>query len=105
MRVKKYKGSVFGAVLNAAEKKAMNMEIQRQLVEYERKHTIELEAIVLWVLHEQLGFGEKRLRRFHDSFTPEVEALLKRSEMDDSDEAWLCTRKLKDIGVDIEKWG
>ena len=57
MRVKKYKGSVFGAGLTAAEKKAMNMEIQRQLVEYERKHTIELEAIVLWVLHEQLGFG------------------------------------------------
>lgn len=104
MRVKKYKGSVFGADLTAAEKKAMNMEIQRQLVEYERKHTIELEAIILWVLHEQLGFGEKRLRRFHDGFTPEVEALLKRYEMDDSDDAWLCTRKLKDMGIDIETW-
>ena len=104
MRVKKYKGKVFGADLTAAEKKAMDIEIKRQLAEYERNHAIELEAIILWVLHEQLGFGEKRLRRFHDGFAPEIDALLKRYEMDDSDTVWLCTHKLKEYGLDIEQW-
>ena len=104
MRVKKYKGNVFGADLTAAEKKAMDIEIKRQLAEYERNHAIELEAIILWVLHEQLGFGEKRLRRFHDGFAPEIDALLKRYEMDDADETWLCMKKLKDVGIDITKW-
>ncbi len=36
---------VFGAVMSAAEKKAMDMEIQRQsLAEYDRKHIREIDA-------------------------------------------------------------
>lgn len=61
MRVKKAGGKVFGADLTAAERKAMNLEIQRQLAEYDRKHANELDI-------------------------------------------WLCTYKLKEIGVDIESW-
>lgn len=39
MRVKKAGGKVFGAVLSAAEKKAMDIEINRQIVEADgRKH-------------------------------------------------------------------
>lgn len=34
--------------LTAAEKRAMNLEIQRQLAEYDSKHNIELDAIILW---------------------------------------------------------
>lgn len=37
MQIKKAGGKIFGASLTAAEQKAMNMEIQRQLVEYDRK--------------------------------------------------------------------
>ena len=33
MRIKKFGGKVFGADLSANERKAMNMEIQRQLAE------------------------------------------------------------------------
>ncbi len=36
MRVKSYRGKVFGAELTAAEKKAMNIEINRQLVERDK---------------------------------------------------------------------
>lgn len=54
MKVKKAGKRVFGAVMSAAEKKAMNMEIQRQLAEYDRKHIREIDALVLWELREQL---------------------------------------------------
>lgn len=37
MQVKKAGGKVYGAVLTAAEKKAMDLEIQRELAEYDRK--------------------------------------------------------------------
>ena len=53
MKVKKAGKRVFGAVMSAAEKKAM--EIQRQLAEYDRKHIREIDALVLWELREQLG--------------------------------------------------
>lgn len=54
MKVKKAGKRVFGAVMSAAEKKAMDMEIQRQLAEYDRKHIREIDALVLWELREQL---------------------------------------------------
>jgi hypothetical protein len=53
MKVKKAGKRVFGAVMSAAEKKAMDMEIQRQLAEYDRKHIREIDALVLWELRQQ----------------------------------------------------
>lgn len=52
----------------------------------------------------QYGFGEKRLRRFYDRFRAEYFDLIKRYEMDEGDNIWLNTYKLKEIGVDIESW-
>lgn len=34
----------------------------------------------------------------------ELDALVKRYEMGDEDKAWLCSRKLKDYGIDISEW-
>lgn len=48
-----------GAAMTVAEKKAMNLEIQRQLAEYDKKHATEIDALILWVLHSEFGFGEK----------------------------------------------
>lgn len=81
MKVKKAGKRVFGAVMSAAEKKAMDMEIQRQL-----------------------GFGNKRLKKFYDNFSRGIEALISRYEMEQGDDVWLCTYKLKEIGCDLEKW-
>lgn len=90
--------------LPAPGKHAMKAEIQRQMAEYDRKNWEEIDAMVLWVLRTEFGFGEKRLRRFYDSFNSEMQSLLDRYELDDCDTPWLCTRKLKDAGIDISKW-
>lgn len=37
MQIKKAGGRVYGAILTNAEKKAMNMEIRRQLAEMDKK--------------------------------------------------------------------
>ena len=104
MRVKKACGKIYGASMSVAEKKAMNLEIQRQLAEYDQKHLMEIDALILWVLHDKFGFGPKRLKQYYDSFTACTDELMKRYEMDDGDEIWLCTHMLKRIGVDIEAW-
>lgn len=59
MRIKKAGGKVFGAVLTAAEKKAMTMEINRQIVEADRRYADDIDAMVLYTLHVHLGFGKK----------------------------------------------
>lgn len=57
MIVKKAGGKIYGAQLTAAERKAMNIEINKQIAENEHKHMMEVDALVLWELHVQLGFG------------------------------------------------
>lgn len=104
MRVKKTMGKVYGMDMTAAEKKAMSIEIQRQFADFEAKHIDELEALILWHLHEEFGFGRKRLKRFYDTFRPHISALLERYVMEDSDKVWLCTYKLKQYGIDINEW-
>ncbi len=45
MFVKKSGGKIFGAEFTAAEKKALDIEVKRQLAEYDKKHVMELDAI------------------------------------------------------------
>lgn len=104
MRVKKSCGKVFGADMTAAEKKAMRIEIERQMAEYNRRNLTEIDAIILWVLHAKCGFGAKRLKDFYNHFSATIDELINHYEMDESDRLWLCTEKLKGIGVDIEQW-
>ena len=53
MQVKKAGGKVYGAVLTAAEKKAMDLEIQRELAEYDRKHIAEIDDDI-WLCTQML---------------------------------------------------
>lgn len=104
MRVMKFGNTILGVNLTTTEKKALDLEIQRQLAEFDQKHEIEMEATVLWVLHERFGFGSKRLREFYEDFDKEIKRLLSRYEMEESDRVWLCTKKLKDLGIDLDEW-
>lgn len=104
MQVKKAGGKIFGAVLTSDEKRAMDIEIKRQLAEYNKKNEIEIDALVLWTLHKQFGFGHKRLKQFYDSFGEAVSKLVEHYELTDSDMVWICTQELKDYGIDLEQW-
>ena len=104
MRLRKSGKRPYGMDLTANERKAMDAEIKRQLAEYDKKHGLEIDALILWVLNDEFGFGPKRLRRFYDCFADSIKALIDRYELDDADGIWLCTRKLKDKGIDIEAW-
>ena len=86
---------------------AMTAEIRRQCVELNAEYELDLDALVLWTLHEQNGWGCVRLMRFYDGL------LANRKEMHDfysgdtSDkrdigiEYFAATQKLRQIGFDI----
>lgn len=105
MRVKSYKGKVFGAELTAAEKKAMDIEIHRQLVKKDREYAADFDAMILYTLMSHYGWGKKRLRQFWEAFFTEHKALQDFYEMyEPGDREWLANKKLKDIGVDVREW-
>jgi hypothetical protein len=87
----------------AKERKAMNEEINRQLIEADRKYTNDFDAMVLYTLHTHLGFGKKRLRKFWEAFKTEHDKLIEYYQMP-SEGAWLADYKLKEIGVDVAEW-
>lgn len=105
MQIKQSGGKVFGAVLTAKERKAMEIEINRQILEADRQYQDDIDAAVLWVLHQHLGFGKKRLRDFYEAFTKVHDELRAYYECADNEEAiWIIHRKLQQIGVDVVAW-
>jgi len=106
MQVKKAGGRVYGANLTAAERKAMDLEIQRQLAEYDKNHEVEMAATILWVLHDTFGWGEMRLRRFLEAYHVGLCALVDHYGMyDTGDDVGLCNHKLLEKGIDVVRWG
>jgi hypothetical protein len=105
MRVKSYKGRVFGAELTKAEKQAMDIEINRQLVERDKQYASDIDAMILYTLMSRYGWRKKRLREFWEAFNVEHKALREYYQMDDpGDNEWLAHRKLREIGVDVNQW-
>lgn len=105
MRVRSYKGKMFGAELTANERKAMDMEINRQLVERDKAYAADIDALILYTLMSKYGWKKKRLKAFWKAFITEHQALREFYLMDEpGDNEWLAHKKLQQIGVDIHQW-
>ena len=103
MQIKRSGKHIYGADLTAAEKKAMDIEISKQLAEFTRKYQIEIECLFLRELR-QYGFGATRLRRAFDDFGNDLDDLIKRYELGDEDKLWVAKETLKREGFDVEQW-
>lgn len=104
MRVLKSNGKICGANLSNAEKKALQIELDKYAAQYIRGMQEELDAIILWQLHTQLGFGKKRLKRFYDGFRQVVKELSDYYDASDEENIRLCQFKLKEYGIDLDEW-
>jgi hypothetical protein len=92
--------------MSNAEMKALNSSIREQIAENVDKLKGNIEAIVLWQLHEQFGFGVKRLEAFLEGFQPALKELNDFYGLKDVDEIeCACVHNLKTIGFDTEKLG
>lgn len=87
----------------AKQRKIMKAEINRQILKTNEQFNLDFDAMILYQLHVQLGFGKKRLRRFWDGFKVAHKELVEFYEMP-NDGAYLCRKMLERIGVDVEEW-
>lgn len=58
--------------LTNKQRKALYDEVNRQTAKNVKNLSQNLQAMVLWCLHEHLGFGKKRLLRFQKAFLPMI---------------------------------
>lgn len=91
-------------ILNSEQKKAMNKEINRQILENDMKFSKDYDAAVLWTLRVCYGFGRKRIRRFWDCFLAEHQRLRECYEQNPGSKETDYKELLKKIGVDIDAW-
>lgn len=89
--------------LSKAEKAAMKAECARQARELSERFSTEIDAMMLWALHEEFGFGAERLRRVWECVARHRDELLKRYDMQDDSE-YILIYKLNQIGVDLKAW-
>lgn len=75
-------------------------EIDRQILERDEAFSLDIDAMVLWILHVCCGFGKQRLERFYRDMMKEHIRMRKFYEMDDT---YPERYKLKELcGVDVE---
>ena len=83
MWIKQSGGKVFGATFTAKEQKAIDIEINRQILEADEKYQNNIDASVLYALRVYAGWGPKKLRDFYESFGPIHDDLRAYYEMPD----------------------
>ena len=104
MIFKRVAGRIIGVQLSKAEQRVLDQEIAKQVVEMDLQMELDRDSSILWMLHEQFGFGQKRLFKAWKLMYEDNKKLQARYEMGPEDGGWLCRQKLKQYGVDLERW-
>lgn len=88
------------------EMQALEGSIREQIGKSVGKLQGNIEAIVLWQLHVQKGWGVKRLEEFLEGFRPALQELMDFYGVDSAEEVeFACVQNLKSIGFDTDKLG
>ncbi|MBO7462038.1 MAG: hypothetical protein J6T96_05535 [Bacteroidales bacterium] len=80
---------------------AFDDEVNRQLEERSKDWYNNIDALILFTLHDEFGFGKERLKRFLYAMVNNNEKLISHYQIKDSE--FVCKTKLKEIGIDVEK--
>ena len=85
------------------QRAAIKAEAVKQVYEARERLFHDMDAVIMWTLHEEFGFGEKRLKRFFNAFVKTYRQLQDFYELG-NETSFVCKEKLKQIGVDVDAW-
>ena len=103
MNFHKCNGQIYKVELTPKEQKAMNAEINRQLLTKHSEFVDDVDYMVMRILHREFGFGRTRLKRFYKEFCIDNDALVKHYEIPDAG-VYIARREMNAIGCNIEEW-
>lgn len=95
-------GRIFDVRFTANEKRAINEKISSMLSDAVKDQEKEELAIVAWVIHQRLGYQTNGITNFLKDFYPLLRKLYKEYDMNVTDAPWLCSRMLKEDGIDFD---
>ena len=99
------KMNAFVPRLSNKERKGIEQAVRKETAKNVKDLSLNLQAIVLWNIHKQLGFGQRRLIEFQRSFLPLIKELQDFYMAESSEETeFILLYKLKnEVGVDVRE--
>lgn len=88
-------------IMTPTMESAMMHEINQQCLEADKRFSLDLDTMVIWTLYQCYGWREKRLHDFYLAMAKEHRRMREFYEMDD---LYPERYKLKEKGIDLEKW-
>lgn len=89
---------------NAEMQKFTQAQAKKEVFAANEQLFLDMDAAVLYVLHDSFGFGKERLERFYKAFQETYRQLKDFYLFDDGgdDFCWFANRELKKIGIIVE---
>lgn len=91
-----------GYRFNSTERKLVDMEIRKSILEQERRMSLEVDAAWLMQLYERYDWTPEQLREIYDSMAKDHQKIRERYEMEEC--SWIYVQKMKEAGMDIASW-
>ena len=89
--------------LTAKERRKLVQEIRTECVNQTRGYEVQLDAVTLFVLHTEFGFGKQRLQKFYDALFKKRREMQERFQMPDEDDDYAIFHFLMEDGIDVEQ--
>ena len=105
-RNRKYRqDSPRGYKFSSTERKLVDEMIRQQIRLQEHRLSLEVDAAWLWQLSEKHDWTEEQLHEIYKDMETYHQKIRAYYELDAGDGAgWLYVQKLRDRGIDLEKW-
>ena len=86
------------------EKAIMDKVIRREMLRLDNQLSRDSDALILWVLHTEFGFGKERLLRFWRANFTRHKELCDRYSLGDDSVGWICRKKLIELcGINVDE--
>lgn len=89
---------------SAAQRRALQQECIKEFDSLLSKFNKQVVLQVLYILRFDFGFGQKRLNKFADRLNEMQIKTIERYEIKDEDVSDICEIKLRDSGINIDKF-
>lgn len=87
----------------AKQDKLIKQECRKEMYNLLNQYNHEALIQMLYILHFDFGFGEKRLYRFAEKLNEMQKRQKETYLLEDSDTAWICEKQLRDAGLNVDK--
>lgn len=87
--------------LRPESRKRVEAEAKKAVDDYLIQRCLDLDTVVMWILHRRFGFGAERCKRFYDQYKPTV------GEFRDRYDDGIYMKMREDLsrdGIELKKW-